>query len=76
MDVTEIYWDGMNCINVAQDRDKWWYVMNMVLNLQVPQNVGSVTNQGTISCSRQQLYLTHDVTFLNLSQNKSIFDTY
>ena len=43
----------MDWIDVAQDRDKWWHVVNMVMNLQVAQNVGSVTVQGTISCSRQ-----------------------
>ena len=43
----------MDWINVAQDREKWWHVVNMVVNLQVAQNAGSVTNQGTISCSRQ-----------------------
>ena len=44
-------WTGH--INVAQDWDKWWHIVNMVVNLQVTQNAGSVTNQGTISCSRQ-----------------------
>jgi len=53
MYVKEIDWDVMDWINVAQVRDKWWHVMNMVVNLQVAQNAGSVTIQGTISCSRQ-----------------------
>jgi hypothetical protein len=51
--IKEIDLDVMDWINVAQDRDKWWHVVNMVMNLQVAQNAGSVTNQGTISCSRQ-----------------------
>jgi hypothetical protein len=54
--VKEIDWDGVDWINVAQDRGKWWHVVNMVVNLQVAQNAGSVTNHRTISCSRQQLY--------------------
>jgi len=27
---------GMNWIEVAQDRDRWWAVVNVVTNLQVP----------------------------------------
>jgi hypothetical protein len=30
---------GTDCILLAQERDKWWAVVNMVINLQVPQNV-------------------------------------
>jgi hypothetical protein len=55
MYVKEIDWDGMDWINMVQDRDKCWHVVNMVVNLQVAQNASSVTNQGTISCSRQKL---------------------
>jgi hypothetical protein len=29
----------MECINVAQVRDKWWTVVNMVTNIQAPSNV-------------------------------------
>jgi hypothetical protein len=27
---------GMDCIYLAQDRDKWWALVNVVMNLQVP----------------------------------------
>ena len=53
MYVKEIDWDVMDWINVAQDRDKWWHVVNTVVNRRVAQNAGSVTVQRTISCSRQ-----------------------
>jgi hypothetical protein len=32
---------GIDWILMAQERDKWWAVRNMVINLQVPQNVGN-----------------------------------
>jgi hypothetical protein len=36
MDVREIGWGGMDWIYLAQDRDRWRALVNMVLNLQVP----------------------------------------
>jgi hypothetical protein len=36
MDFREIGWDGVDWIAVAQDRDQWRALVNMVLNLQVP----------------------------------------
>jgi hypothetical protein len=36
MDLREIVWDGMDWINVPQDRDKWRALANTVLNLRVP----------------------------------------
>jgi hypothetical protein len=32
----EIGWDGMDWIDVAQDRDQWKALVNMMMNLQVP----------------------------------------
>jgi hypothetical protein len=29
-------WDGMDCIDLAQDRDQWWVLLNTVINLRVP----------------------------------------
>jgi hypothetical protein len=36
MDIRETGWDGMDGIDVAQDRDQSRAVVNMVMNLQVP----------------------------------------
>jgi hypothetical protein len=36
MDLREIGWDGMDWIDVAQDRDQWRAPFNTVLNLRVP----------------------------------------
>jgi hypothetical protein len=36
MDLREIGWDGMNRIDLAQNRDKWRAVVKAVMNLRVP----------------------------------------
>jgi hypothetical protein len=36
MDLREIGWDGMEWINVAQDRDQRRALVNMVMSLWVP----------------------------------------
>jgi hypothetical protein len=35
-DLTEIGWDGVDWIDVAQDRDQWRALLNTALNLRVP----------------------------------------
>jgi hypothetical protein len=35
-----IGWDGMDWIDLAQNRDQWRAFMNTVMNLGVPQNAG------------------------------------
>jgi hypothetical protein len=32
----EIGWNGMACIELAQDRDQWRTLVNTVMNLRVP----------------------------------------
>jgi hypothetical protein len=36
MDLREIEWGGTNWIDLAQDRDQWRVVVNMVMKLRVP----------------------------------------
>jgi hypothetical protein len=36
MDRREIGWDGMEWIDVVQDRDQWRALVNTVMKLQVP----------------------------------------
>jgi hypothetical protein len=35
MDLREIRWDGVDWIDMAQDRDQWRALVNTVLNLRV-----------------------------------------
>jgi hypothetical protein len=36
MDLSEIKWDDVDWIDMAQDRDQWRAVLNTILNLRVP----------------------------------------
>jgi hypothetical protein len=36
MDIREMGWDGMDWIDLAQDRDQWMALVNTVINLRVP----------------------------------------
>jgi hypothetical protein len=47
MNLREIGWDGMDWIDLAQDRDLWRALVNMVMNLQVPQIAGKLLSNCT-----------------------------
>jgi hypothetical protein len=36
MDIREIHWEVVKWIFLVQDRDQWWALVNMVMNLWVP----------------------------------------
>jgi hypothetical protein len=36
IDLREIGWDGVDWMDMAEDRDQWRALVNTVLNLQVP----------------------------------------
>jgi hypothetical protein len=36
IDLVEVEWSDVDCIGLAQDRDRWRALVNSVLNLRVP----------------------------------------
>jgi hypothetical protein len=36
MDLQEVGWGGMDWIDLAQDRDRWWMLVNVVIKLWIP----------------------------------------
>jgi hypothetical protein len=41
MGLQEVGWRGMNWIDLAQDRDRWWVLVNAVMKLWVAYNMGN-----------------------------------
>ena len=37
----EVGWGGTDWIDLAQERERWWVLLNLVARLRVPQNVGN-----------------------------------
>jgi hypothetical protein len=47
-DLEETGWGGVDWIDLAQDRDKWRELVNAVMNVWIPQNVGILSRGLTI----------------------------
>jgi hypothetical protein len=41
MNLGETGWDGVDWMNLVQDRDQWWAVVNMVMNFRFCKMLGS-----------------------------------
>jgi hypothetical protein len=41
LSLKEVIWGARGSINVAEGRDKWWALVNMVMNIQAPSNAGN-----------------------------------
>jgi hypothetical protein len=50
MDLQEIAWMGLDWIYLIQDRDRWWALLNILINLWVSQSSGNfLANHSTVS---------------------------
>jgi hypothetical protein len=43
MDLREIGWNGMDWIDLDQDKDRWMVLVNTVMKLRVPYNAGIIS---------------------------------
>jgi hypothetical protein len=63
MDVGEVGWADVDWIGLAQDRDKWRALVNVVTNLRAPQNAGKLSSDcstnGGLSSGVQLLRISY-----------------
>jgi hypothetical protein len=55
MDIGEIGWDGIDWIDLAQDRDQWGSLVNKVMNLQFHKMLGSFWVAAQFAVSQERL---------------------
>jgi hypothetical protein len=57
MDLRKLGWGDVVQTGVPQGRDQWRALVNMVMNLSVPQNVGTVLNSCAIGAFSRRIPL-------------------
>ena len=56
MDLQGMGWRGMDVTGLTQVRDRWWDLVNAVMNFHVPLDAGNfLTSSGPVSFSRMSL---------------------
>jgi hypothetical protein len=62
----EMWWESVDWMQLAQNRDQWWAIVKTVMNSQVPLKARNfLTSWVTISCSRRTLL--HGVSYSSRS---------
>jgi hypothetical protein len=49
-DLREIGWGDVDWIDLDQDRDQWWTLVNTVTNIRIPQNIGKFLSSCATDC--------------------------
>jgi len=66
MDLKEIRWKGVDWIDLVQYRDKWWAVVNTVMNPQVPYNAGNFLTEGYLLLKKDSALWSYLVQNYNI----------
>ena len=62
MDLREVGCRGVDWIDMAQDRDRWWALVTAVINFRIPYTARNfLTSRKLVSFSRK--YLLHGVNY-------------
>jgi hypothetical protein len=57
MDLGEIGWDDMDCIDLVQNRYQWRAHVEAVINIRIPQSVGYILSNFTTDCFARRAQL-------------------
>jgi hypothetical protein len=75
MDFREIGWDGMDWIDLAEDRDQLRDLVNMVMNLRIPLNVENFMSSCTTGGFSKRAQLREGRESYYLAFQKNTFHT-